>query len=159
MNPVRSSLTFRLIQLLIGLFALLCVAIAQIGRGTLTGTIADPSGASIPGAAITLTHSDTGVKMSGQSGSVGNYYFSNLVPGAYTIDVSATGFREYTQRGLTVSVGDIVTVNITLQLGATTDRVVVTAEAPQLKSDTSEISTAVASDYILDLPLTVEGTV
>ena len=159
MNPVRSLSSFRLIQLIISLIAVACIAVAQIGRGTLTGTITDPTGAGVPNAAITLTNLDTGVKTTGQSGSAGNYYFSNLVPGAYTIDVSSSGFRDYTQKGVTVSVGDTVTVNINLQLGATSDRVVVTAEAPQLKADTSEISTAVASDYILDLPLNVDGNV
>ena len=133
MNPVRSLSRFRLIQLTIGLIALACIAVAQIGRGTLTGTISDPTGAGVPNATITLTNLDTGVKTTGQSGSVGNYYFSSLVPGAYTIDVSSSGFRDYTQKGVTVSVGDTVTVNIGLQLGATSDRVVVTAEAPQLK--------------------------
>jgi hypothetical protein len=142
-----------------GLLALSVAAFAQIGRGTLTGTISDPSGAGIPTAAITVTHSDTGIKINGQSGNVGNFYFASLVPGSYEIEVSASGFRDYAQRGVTVSVGDTVTVNITLQVGATTDKVVVTAEAPQLKSDTSEVSTAVASNYILDLPLTVEGNV
>src|SRR6185503_7732495 len=143
----------------VGLLALSIAAFAQIGRGTLTGTISDPSGAGIPSAAITVTHSDTGIKVNGQSGNVGNFYFASLVPGSYEIEVSASGFRDYAQRGVTVSVGDTVTANIALQVGATTDKVVVTAEAPQLKSDTSEISTAVASDYILNLPLTVEGTV
>src|SRR6185436_1432594 len=143
-------LSSRLALFTIGLLAISVAAFAQIGRGTLTGTISDPSGAGIPNAALTLTHSDTGVKTNGVSGNIGNFYFTNLAPGAYEIDVSASGFRDLAQRGVTVSVGDTVTINITLQVGATSDKVVVTAEAPQLKSDTSEISTAVASDYILN---------
>ncbi|PYT20936.1 MAG: hypothetical protein DMG58_33075 [Acidobacteria bacterium] len=55
--------------------------LAQIGRGTLTGTVSDPSGAAIPNAAISITHTETGVKTSGVSGADGNYYFPNLTPG------------------------------------------------------------------------------
>src|SRR5581483_5898792 len=82
-----------------------------------------------------------------------------LVPGTYEISASAPGFREYVQRGITVAVGDTVTVNLTLQVGSAADKVEVTAEASQLKSDSSEISTSGKSDYILDLPLTVDGAV
>ena len=133
--------------------------LAQIGRGTLTGTVSDPSGAAIPNAAISITHTETGVKTSGVSGADGNYYFPNLTPGNYEIDVSTAGFREHLQKGIVVTVGATVTMNVALQVGPTSDRVEVTGQPPQLQSDTSEISTVVKSDYILDLPLSVDGTV
>jgi len=73
--------------------------------------------------------------------------------------VSTAGFREHLQKGIVVTVGATVTMNVALQVGPTSDRVEVTGQPPQLQSDTSEISTVVKSDYILDLPLSVDGTV
>src|SRR5947207_600623 len=153
------GLLLRLCLVITGLLVLTINAAAQIGRGSLTGAIADSSGAAVPRASISITHTETGAKASTLSGGTGNYYFPNLVPGTYLVEVGAPGFRDHVQHGITVSVGDTVTLDVTLQVGAPTDRVEVTAEASQLKSDTSEISTAVKSDYILNLPLTVEGTV
>jgi hypothetical protein len=130
----------------------------QLGRGTLTGTVSDNTGAVVPNASVAILNTATGTKGTGITTGSGNFTFPALVPGAYDLTVAAPGFREYVQKGITVAVGDTATVSIMLQLGATTDRVEVTAQASQLKSDTSEISTSVKSDYILDLPLTVDGS-
>src|SRR5439155_8759602 len=100
------GLLLRLCLVITGLLVLTINAAAQIGRGSLTGAIADSSGAAVPRASISITHTETGANASTLSGGTGNYYFPNLVPGTYLVEVGAPGFRDHVQHGITVSVGD-----------------------------------------------------
>src|SRR5258708_35369886 len=91
--------------------------LAQSGRGTLTGTITDNTGAVVPGAQVTITNVATQSKVDQPSNGAGAYLFPALSPGVFDLTVSAQGFKEYIQRGITVTVGDTVTANVALAVG------------------------------------------
>src|SRR5215471_12148101 len=124
---------------------LLCVALtrlplsAQITGGTLNGTITDPAGAVVPGAAVTATNLGTNAEYHTQTTSAGLYVFPELPAGNYSITVEMAGFNKLVQSGIEVSQGRTVTVNLTLQVGQVTQTVEVKAQAPLLQSSTSEI--------------------
>lgn len=144
--------------------AVFCLAacvpgLAQSGRGTLTGAVKDTSGAVLPGAALTLTEINTGSRYATKSGSQGLYTFPELEPGRYVITVTSPGFQSYTQNGITVTVGSTSTVNAVLNIGSTTTSVVVTSDASQLQTESSDLGTTVPSKLIEDLPLQFNGTV
>ncbi|HEY1902162.1 MAG TPA: TonB-dependent receptor [Terracidiphilus sp.] len=133
--------------------------LAQSGRGTLTGSVKDPTGAIIPGALLDLKETNTGSRYEAKSNGQGLYSFPELPPGSYTLSVTSPGFESYTQKGITVSVGNTAEVNSVLQVGASTQTVTVTSDASQLHADSSDMGTTVPAQLIEDLPLQFNGTV
>ena len=131
--------------------------VAQSGRGTLTGSVNDATGASIVGAAVTLTETNTGSRYAAVANSQGLYTFSELQPGTYTLAVTSPGFKSYTQIGITVNVGSTASVNAVLQIGAATQNITVTGDASQLQTESSDVGTTVPSELIEDLPLFFGG--
>ncbi len=115
-------------------------ASAQIA-GELTGRIVDRSGAGVSNAQIVLTASSTDLHQNTATTSSGDYIFFNLSPGAYQIDVAATGFQHLTRTGITVMTGQTVTANLTLTIGADQQSVTVSGDLPLLQSATSNIQT------------------
>src|SRR5215472_13087216 len=102
------------------LIALLCfsaVAFGQETRSTLTGHVSDPSGAGIPGTAIEVTNTQTGVVTNAKSNSAGDYTVPFLQPGTYRVDASHAGFNKYTHSGLVLLTEQTVTENITMSVG------------------------------------------
>jgi len=93
---------------------------AQSGRGTLTGSISDSSGATLSGASLDLKETNTGSGYSAETSDQGLYTFPQLPPGTYTLAVSSPGFQSYTQKGITVNVGSTATVDVVLQVGSAT---------------------------------------
>jgi hypothetical protein len=110
---------------------LLCsgLVVAQESRATISGVIADPSGAAIPGARITATEIRTGVKTSTVSDASGQYTLPFLPPGQYEIQVEEQGYRPFVRKAIQVSSGDHPVIDAQLQIGAANDVVTVTAEA------------------------------
>ena len=146
-------------------FALCLIALTtsvvwgQIGRGTLTGTVQDQSGAIVPNAAITLIDQATNSKWDAVSSGNGGFTFPEVPPGVYDLSIKLAGFQQFTQRGITVGVGDTTTVKPTLQVGESSTKIEVVADASQLKSDSSDVGTSVSSQVIADLPLAFSGQV
>ena len=132
---------------------------SQQGEGALTGNIHDPSGASVSGADIRLAEINTGSKYNTVSSAQGLYRFPELPPGTYSVTVSAPGFQQVVQTGIVISVSDTAVLNIVLAVGATTQSVTVSAEASQLKTETSDIGTTVSPAMMEDLPLPFNGNV
>ncbi|MEO8594614.1 MAG: TonB-dependent receptor [Candidatus Solibacter sp.] len=131
-------------------------ALAQSDRGTITGTVLDASGASVP-AAVTIINAATGVEYSTVATSTGNYSAPSLPAGRYNLKASAPGFSQYVQEGITVQVSQSARVDIVLQIGGVTDRVTVTADAVLLKTEGADQSQTVSGDQINRLPLTTGG--
>src|ERR1700733_11885074 len=90
---------------------------AQAADGNLVGTIIDQTGASIPGAAVEITHTATGVKSSTATGMDGGYRFNNVLVGAYDIKVSRTGFAAVILRNTAIVLNTTSTANATLTVG------------------------------------------
>ena len=118
-----------MLNLLVILLLLAPTAAWAQGRGVVSGVVTDPSQAVVPGAEVTLINLAPNVERRFVTGTDGIYSFPDVVPGDYTVKVSATGFRT-TETALSVRVNQPVRADIQLELGATTETVTVTAAAP-----------------------------
>ncbi len=127
--------------------------LAQEARGTLVGRVADASGAVIPGAAVEVTNTAMGTKLSLVTNSEGFYQAPYLIPGLYHVAVEAPGFKKLVRDGLEVRVNDRVEVNITLEVGQSTESITVTGETPLLETASASLGRVVDSRRIADLPL------
>jgi len=154
LRPVR-----RLLHLFVPFFALLPSLLLAQGSGALTGAVIDPGGALVPGAKITITNEETRVSLSTVANGTGGFTAPQLPVGTYDVRVSAPGFKEFLQTGITVSVGNTSSVNVTLQLGGTSEVVEIHADAAQIQADTSDIGTSVDARLNLDLPLPLSNQV
>ena len=142
------------------LVALLSVAglmvpatMAQQATATVNGVVKDPTGAAIPKAQVELKNVDTGVVRTTSTNNDGIYDFPSVVPGAYSMQVSSTGFNAVSQPPVTLQVGQTATFDFQLKVGATSSTVTVDAVAPALETSTSELGTVVAPKEVDDLPL------
>jgi hypothetical protein len=133
------------------------LAWAQSFNGSIGGTVTDPSGAVVPSAELTLTSVATGTARKLTTGPDGLYLFGNLQQGAYDLQVTAKGFREFVQRGSTVNVNESVRVDVKLEVGAETQTIEVTGLASPLNFENAEVKNAISPEVIGDLPLVVAG--
>ncbi len=145
------------IRLLTVLFAISSTLIAQTDNGTIRGTVQDSSGAAIGGANITVTNVATGVGTKTITGDAGNYSVPQVRAGTYTVEVEQTGFKKLIRENVRVEVAGVTALDMTLEVGGVTESVTVSAAAPQLKSESSVVSTSVNPKAFLDLPLNANG--
>jgi hypothetical protein len=134
------------------LFAMVC-AFAQSDRGTITGTVADATGALIPGAQVVLTNQETGTRSETVTTSTGNYTITALPAGAYTLSVEHQGFSRLEQTNIRVQVAVTTRVDAVMQVGQANQSVQVSAEASMLKTESAEQSSTISGDTINALPL------
>src|SRR5215475_5304349 len=120
--------TLRLAALLLVAFS----ANAQTSRGTVTGTVLDPTGAVISGASVTLTGVETGVRLSTNSNDAGVYRFDAVDPGTYDLTVSLPGFRTYLSTRVGVEANRATTIDPTLEVGAAETRIEVSGESSEI---------------------------
>jgi hypothetical protein len=126
---------------------------AQVDTGSITGTVADSTGAVVGGAKVTLVNEGTGVTLSTNSGSDGNYVFSPVRIGSYKLEAAAQGFKTQVQTHVVVEVSARVLLNFTLQPGATTETVEVTSSAPVLQAEDASVGQVVDQRNVNNLPL------
>lgn len=156
----RRALSFvmALALTLVSLVPLSTPVMAQATTGVLTGTIADPSGAAIPGARITVKNQATGVEQTVTGTGEGNYTFPTLPPGKYTITVEAAGFRRAITTDVDVRIGTENRRDIAMQTGALEETVTVTAgTADEVAQTTSQISSSFESRKVEELPSNAAG--
>ncbi len=132
----RSNLSFRLFLCL----GMLCSALAAIAMapfagaqstgGRIRGTVTDPSGGAVSGAAVQLISEATHATREVQSGANGEYIFVEVPVGSYELDLSAQGFKKYVHKGIVLDLNQVVSVDIALQLGGSTEVVEVTGAPP-----------------------------
>lgn len=105
-------------------FAVSCTALfGQAGTGAITGVITDPAGAVIPGADVEVRNAETNAPYPTVTTGTGNYTVPNLPPGPYSATVTARGFKKLTRTGLTVDAGQIVPLNLALEVGEVNESV------------------------------------
>jgi len=119
--------------------------------GDIAGTVIDPSGASVNTAKILIKSDATGETQSTGTNAAGEFHFSLLRPGTYTITVTATGF-EQTMRKATVSLGQAATVKIQLGIQSQTSVVTVSEQAPLTQTEDANLSTTFDSNQLTNLP-------
>src|SRR5579884_349887 len=126
---------------------------AQVLYGSVVGLVQDPSGASVPNAAITLTNTGTGLTFEDKTDEAGRFTIPNLQPGVYDLKVTANGFRPYTRTGLVVTANTVTRADLQLVVGAATEQITVQAEAAQLQTDKADTHTTITSQAISQMPL------
>src|SRR5581483_778086 len=117
------------------------------------GRIVDSAGAVAPGVAVRVTNIQTNVVTKAASDSQGNYEARNLIPGQYRMAVEAKGFKRYERGPIEVRVGDVLTIDIGLELGVVTQTVVVTTEAPLVEAAGASVGQVVDTRRLEDLPM------
>jgi hypothetical protein len=135
------------------------LAFGQVGNGTITGTVTDPAGAVVAGAAVEAKNAETGVLYRAISTTAGNYTIGDLPAGKYTVSVTVTGFKTYSHSNLAVGATQVLRENVPLEIGATSESVNVTAESSLLKTETGDLAHNITLQQIDDLPLLGVGTV
>src|SRR5947209_5742325 len=142
-----------LVSFLLAVFAI-SPALAQVtlSQAQLNGTIHDQTGSVIVKAAISLRNVDTNHVYTANSNSSGYYILTNLPPGSYELTADSTGFGKYKQTGITLSVGQAATIDISLKVAAT-EEVTVTGEAPMIEPTRTEVSQVIATEQIQSLPI------
>lgn len=155
LSSLRQSLKFLGITFLIlASFHLLAgSAIAQVDQGTITGLVQDSTGAAIPGAAITLTNTDTGLVLQGTSDASGVYVFSPIKIGNYKVTAAHPGFSTTNQQNVHLDVQQRLAVNIVLQAGEVNTVVEVTSAPPLMQTEEASTGQVVATKTINDTPL------
>ena len=130
---------------------------AQTDRGTITGTVQDPASAMVPGASVMAKNTENGAVSQTTTTATGNFTLPALPAGVYEVTVEAAGFKKYIGQGTQVQVAQTSRIDVTLQVGSTTDSVTVEAVAPLLKSESVEQSVNITGDRINSLPLNFGG--
>src|SRR2546427_2995738 len=128
------------------------VAFAQETTAGIQGFIKDPSGGAIPQATVELASNALIGNKKGQSDSSGYYRFAFLPPGEYTLTVSAANFRTYKQTGIKLEVGRLPSIDVQLVIGAMTEVVEVSGQAPIVDVTTSKAAVTVTSEMFTHLP-------
>jgi hypothetical protein len=152
----RESVSRLLLPLFVSAFVLLAAqsSFAQIGgTGSIQGIITDTTGAVIPGATVTATNAATGLKTERQTTGAGLYVLSPLTPGEYKISVTATGFRQLEQDKVVVDALSTVGLNLTLQVGASSETVTITSAPAQLNTSDARLGTTIRNELYTNLPL------
>jgi outer membrane receptor protein involved in Fe transport len=125
---------------------------AQQVFGSIFGTITDPSGAFVPNAKVAITNVNQGTKYDVTTNTDGNYSRGQLIPGTYSVEVEATGFRKAVARQVEVNVDSATRVDLKMEVGNVAETVEVTAEAPLIKSDKADVATTFTAQQLSTLP-------
>jgi len=141
---------------LFSLFLIVCMVPAlwaqNIATAQLNGTVKDPTGAVVPGAAITVADASKGFSRVTTSDAQGNYQMLLLPPGTYSVSVTAAGFQQMVQNNVVLTVGEQAQLPIVLQIGGVTEKIVVNAGADVIETQRSSQSTTVDQMRITNLP-------
>jgi hypothetical protein len=140
---------------LVGILAL-CVALSTCLCGqtaSLTGTVADPTGAVIPNAVVTVVNTETGLQREDKSDTQGRYTMEQLPPGTYKLTAKATGFADFALNGVRLFVNQPATVAVVFdKVGSTSTTVSVEAYAAQLNTSDASLGNAIVQQTIVELP-------
>lgn len=135
---------------------ILCISLVtfgQAGRGGISGTVTDPSGAAVPGAEVVLLDTATGVIRHTTTNSAGLYSFVSLNPGVYQLAANQTGFAKTVKDKITVDVDQVTEVDLSLQVGTATETVTVSAGAELVEPSNSTVGSLITSATIDRVPL------
>lgn len=132
-------------------------AFTQVNTGSLSGNVSDPTGAVVPNAKLMLRNQTTGVETALTANETGWFKASFVPPGAYTLRAEASGFRVHEERDIEIRLSVETTVQVRLELGATSEVVVVEGGAPVLQTSSAQLSYNVTSERVVNLPGLTNG--
>ena len=143
---------FRRVSFLIGL-AFASSLYAQVDTGTITGRIVDATGAAVSNVQVKLVQTETNFQFAAVTNSEGIYRIQSLQPGTYQATFEGSGFKRVVQGNITLHTGDVLPVNVTLEVGSVNESIQVTAQSTLLETETSSTGTVSEGDTLYKLPL------
>jgi len=151
----RGLLLIGLIVIIVSGLILIVAApgFAQEATGTIFGSVNDAQGGAVPDAMVTVTNTGTGVARTQTTSNDGAYRFSALQVGDYQVVATKGGFQKAQRNAVKLQVTDVIPVDFTLQVGSTSQTVVVTEEAPVVNTTSSSVGGTVNEEKVSDLPL------
>lgn len=156
MEASRSPLSgFRSLLALLGCVLILSAtsAFAQLSSASLNGVVRDSTGAVMTKASVVLRNVDTGIERTTASNEIGNYVFSDVPPGRYTLRVTAPSFTTKLVSEFVLAVNQTATIDVVLTPGSQTEVITVETTTEQLQASTAELGTVIATKQVNDLPL------
>src|SRR5262249_541549 len=138
-----------------------CLAVfGQSGStATLSGLVSDPNGAVLSGAAVVVKNNATGAEFNVITASNGTYTVPALGPGLYTVTIEARGFKKAVIQDVNIDAGVPATANVTLEVGAPTESVVVQGGGEVLQTQSANVSTTLSTKQVAELPLQSRNTI
>jgi hypothetical protein len=127
------------------------------GEGAVSGSVTDQTGAAVPNATVTARNVDTAVVTTRTSSSSGVYEISPLIPGTYTVTVTAKGFEKFIQNNMVIDALHVSGLNVSLKLGSQTESIVVTTAPPALETTNATLGGTIENSVYMELPLLVSG--
>lgn len=155
---IRSSIEPRWFALVV-LFSLLALAslsspvAAQVVTATLTGSVTDPSGGTVPNATVKVTENSTGAVRSTTTSVDGVYNVPYLAPGSYRVEIDAAGFKKFSQDNVILSVSTTARIDAELSPGSPSETITVNGEGPVLQTDRAEVAKNFSTQTVVDLPV------
>lgn len=126
---------------------------AQYNTAEIEGVVLDEQGGALPGASVSATHVASGLTVERITDAAGRFFLAALPVGETVLHVTLPGFRQYTQQGLVLTVGQRIDVAVTLQVGELTESLTVTAAAPLIRTANAEIAELIDNRQVVQLPL------
>ena len=124
------------------------VAVAQ-----LSGTVVDDSGGALPGVEVTVTQTNTGMTRFVVTGNRGEWVFTSLPVGPYTVTAKLQGFSTFEQTGIVLAVGDTRSLNVSLKIGTLSETITVAGNTSQVETRSTGVGLVVSQEQIVGLPL------
>ncbi len=154
MSKTRNELTLLVCFLLAVVLSLgASPLLAQGGGGKIEGTVADSTGAVLPGVEVTITSVDTGQSRMAITGDLGRYSAPSLATGNYEVRAELAGFQTGVRQGIRLLVGQEAVVDFSLEIGSISEEVIVTGEAPLVNTTSSTLSDVINEIQVHELPL------
>jgi len=138
---------------LVGAALFVVAAFAQTDRGSITGTVTDPVGAVVANANVVAVESATHAQYTTATTGSGNYTLAEMPAGVYSVSVEVPGFKKFTQQGIRVDVAQVDTIDVKLEVGTAAESITITADAPLLRTESSDQNFNIPISTINDLPL------
>lgn len=142
----------RLFSLALLVFTSIFTLSGQSTLGTITGIVTDQTSAAVVGATVEVRNTGTNARLEVRTGDLGRYTAPSLPAGTYSVTVSISGFKTAVVQGVEVRTATVTSQNVTLELGAVTESVNVTGEAPLITPDSAAVTTSITNKIIQDLP-------
>ena len=150
---LRGNCVLRCLAVVVALLSAAGTARAQLSTATVNGTVRDSSGSVVPSASLVLRSTGTNVERQTVSNNAGLYVFLNVLPGAYSLEATAPGFRTNRTQQFTLTVNQTSTIDFTLEVGTVEQSVTVEATGVELQASTAELGAVVAQKQVVELPL------
>ena len=148
-----------LLSLAMGLFVFSTPSAAQETRASLGGIVADASGSAIPGVTMQITNAGTGVAIKTTTNDAGLYRFLFLNPGKYKLVATHSGFKTFERDNIELSVAQDGSLPVVLDVGAQTERITVTSEAPLIDAEKADRGFVVDSQLMVDMPINTRNPI